>query len=1216
MLIGSGKQADLNFHFNAQINGIPAAGITDVQAHIDADYTSGEGFSGELAVTRAKIGEVEADGKITVAKNKFSTGELHIKAAFPALTIEGTGTVAAGEMNDLNTTADLKVTPGGGSALASFVESGNIHVELKKWKLAKALGQLHLKPPSILPIENPVVEIGYTPEAGISATLTTQFNAPMAKNGEKGTFTAGYQRDKGLFAHIEFPLTVPGFETTTFTGDLDSQGIRAGVTLVPKDAKIVKQAKIEIGYDFKTGLFVQGMVTLTPTESLELEVGVRYDGKGLQILGIDNKDKDATSEEHEIANWTKKFPTIPLLTVGVASLGLRFSLGVAAGYRMPKLKFKNPQLEGGLDALEKGGMPAFTFGGSVAMGAYVSLALAVEVVGEIQLLIATCSAGIGAEIMARLNLELGADVNGRFAQGEGAKLEIDPFVGASLDLIASLIATLYAEVCWFTLVDKKYTLASANFAHIDLPGFRPFKPVGLQFGGPGGTRLTQGLELRDDAFDQITEGVKEGGKSAGEEEGNRDAREKVRPVLAAFQRSADQFAELPEGWQDKGMVAAPVNFTTMFPVTEKEWDFYQDNADRAEDLVPEHRMDTPPERLAKAVAITARRNPFAAGALILAWRRAQIAAQGFNPDTGVSVVTERELVQTLIIAKYELDLAEANVKQAAQDQAHAAQVEKQTADFQKATEQHTKTTHDAKSAHDAKVAQTQTKWTETQQQEATAAKAAQQEGAPVKPENVDVAPPPPTPPPPASPKPLAAPAPIPAPPPVPLPAPPEILPAITLPALPDDPGVTPSASMTIAPQRKPAKVESPGAKEPPKGGAPNPTPGAASSTATQAAGGGGGAAMPAGGSAGAPKGGGGGGAAAAPAPGPAVVAGPEGIISQDRTLDTKETAVTGKAPAISAAGKEGGPAPAPAPAPAADSGAGGGRCSTGGGWSTGRGSWRGTGCGSRRGGEGWRCGREGRARWPARSERPGGRRRGQGRRGRVQGPAQGPADQVQRGSLVEEPGRRAGAEEARGRRGRGEAAEGEAGGGEGRGCRAGSRRRRGGACRAGARRTGACRTDARRADGRAGHGSGPGRTWEPGPDGRRRAAQGGRRQDPGGAPRDHGAAHAARRDGGAGADRARSEAAGRRPQALLRRLDRLRPRAELAAEDQGRPARHRAGPRARQRGAHRVLQGQGAGELPRRGQGHLGDVHRHGPRRLHVQGQEAVRGGSRRGGSA
>jgi hypothetical protein len=542
VLIGSGKPADLNFHLNAAINGIPAAGVTDIAAHIDANYKSGQGISGELAVTHAKLGEVLVDGKIQVANNKFQSGSVHLMADFPQLKIEGTGTVSAGEMGELNTAADLKVTPGGTSVLAKFIQSGNIHVDIKQWKLANATGKLNLVPPDFLPIENPVIEVGYTPGAGIHATLTTQFNAPMAKNGEKGTFVAGYEKSKGLYAHIEFPITVPGFQQAKVTGDLDQKGIHVGATLIPKDATIVKEARVEIGYDFGGGFYIQGSITLKPTESLELVVGLRYDSqKGLQVMGITPNDKAATPDEHEIANWHKDFPTIPLASIGVASLGLKFGMGVAAGYRMPRIAFKNPQLEGGLEALDKGGMPAFTFGGSIAMGAYITLSLSVQVVGEIQLLIASCDAGIGAEIAARLNLDLGADVNGRFAPGQGAHLDIDPFVGASLDLIASLIATLHAEICWFTIVDKKWNLASASFAKIDLGRFHPFNPVELQIGGPGGTHLVSGLGLRDDAFDQITDGVKEGGKHSGDEEANRDARERVAPVLKAFRAAAHHF---------------------------------------------------------------------------------------------------------------------------------------------------------------------------------------------------------------------------------------------------------------------------------------------------------------------------------------------------------------------------------------------------------------------------------------------------------------------------------------------------------------------------------------------------------------------------------------------------------------------------------------------------------------------------------------------------
>src|SRR5262249_39322509 len=156
-------------------------------------------------------------------------------------------------------------------------------------------------PPSFLPIENPVVEIGYTPGTGIYAKLTTQFPAPMAKNGEKGTFTAGYERGRGLYAHIEFPITVPGFQAATVTGDLDGQGIRIAATLVPKDATIVKEAHVELGYNLQTGFYLEGSITLKPTESLELVVGLRYSQQGgLEIMGITPNDKAATAEDHEI----------------------------------------------------------------------------------------------------------------------------------------------------------------------------------------------------------------------------------------------------------------------------------------------------------------------------------------------------------------------------------------------------------------------------------------------------------------------------------------------------------------------------------------------------------------------------------------------------------------------------------------------------------------------------------------------------------------------------------------------------------------------------------------------------------------------------------------------------------------------------------------------------------------------------------------------------
>src|SRR6185436_8213564 len=140
---------------------------------------------------------------------------------------------------------------------------------------------------------------------------------------------------------------------------------------------------------------------------------------GFQILGLDQLGGGGdTSADHPLAHKQFDFPTIPLLTVGVASLGLHFSMGVDAGYRMPKFKFDNPQIEGGLDALGGDGLPPITFGGNIEMGAYVAFFFNVQIVGEIQLLIATARAGIGAEIAARLDLTLGADMKGRFQSGQ------------------------------------------------------------------------------------------------------------------------------------------------------------------------------------------------------------------------------------------------------------------------------------------------------------------------------------------------------------------------------------------------------------------------------------------------------------------------------------------------------------------------------------------------------------------------------------------------------------------------------------------------------------------------------------------------------------------------------------------------------------------------------------------------------------------------------
>ncbi|HXU72263.1 MAG TPA: DUF4157 domain-containing protein, partial [Polyangia bacterium] len=903
--VGDGA-TDFGVAVDADVTGIPAAGITECAAHIHGQYDKGKGLSGSVVVSRIKVGDVLADGRIDLKENKFDSGEIHVVANFPSVLIEGTGKVQAGDLGKLSTTADLKVTPGDGSPLAKFIESGSIHVDIHEWQLMEATGTLNLVPPTFMKLYDPKVVISYKKGAGISAVLTTQFDAPFAKNNEKGNFAAGYESGKGLFAHIDFPVTIPGFQQASVFGELNQKGVTIGADLVPRENQYIKSAHVEIGYG-DGGFHFLGKVTLTPDPEHEMEIGVQYvQGSGFSMLNADLKDKHEDNGDHPVGGF-KKDVDIPLATIGVASLNLKLGVGVGAGYRMPKIKLKDPKIEGGLEALDSGGLPPISFGGTVAMGAYLALWFSIQITGKIDLLVATAEAGIGAKITALLNLELGADVNGRYEQGKGALLKIDPFVHASLDLIASLIATLYASIAWFTIIDKEYTLASANLAHIDLGTFRPFAPIQVQLGGPGGTHLVSGLHLRDGMTDDMEKGVQDGSKKASDNEANKESKQKLAPVLKSMRAAAVQFEQLPEGWEN-GMVSAPVDFDSMFHIDGDAWDFYREHADDAETIDPEDACTSPTQKLAKAVAQASKNNPAFAGRIVLEWRRAQIAHMGVNPDTGVNVVQEREEVQALIAAKYAADLAEVQRKQKEQDDEHAAHVVKQHADWTKAEQEHHHKIAAAKAEHEQKVKHHEEEGKKAQKQVEDAEKMANKEGAAEKPKESDKAPPPPPPPLPPTPAPLAKPDPIPVPPPVPLPPPMLVLPGVTLPALPSDPGVSINIFSPPSPPTKKVQVKQPGGGDgPPTGSSPDPAPGAASGVAKGPTGG---SALPAGdgGPSGSKKSGGGG---AAP-PGPQVAAGAAGIISQAKTLDAKKAEYGG-----GAGGKGGGKGPAPAAAAAA-----------------------------------------------------------------------------------------------------------------------------------------------------------------------------------------------------------------------------------------------------------------------------------------------------------
>ena len=418
-----------------RLDGIPAAGITDITAHIDANYKSGEGLSGELAVD-ARQGSARSSptAASTVAHNQFASGRSTCWPTSRRLDIEGTGEVTAGEMGDADD--DGRSDGHAGRRLAAVAvrpvgQHPRRHRRSGSSRTRSA--SCNLVPPSFLPIENPVIEVGYQPEAGIHATLTTQFNAPMAKNGEKGTFVAGYATSAGLYAHIEFPITVPGFQAATVAGDLRSAGhpYRRHADSARTRASSSKP-RSTIGYALRR-LLHRGL-------DQAQAVGVDWSStsasattsKGLQILGITPKDKDATSEDHEIAHWHNRLPDDPARhhRRRIARPQVRHW----ASRRATACRRSSSRTRSSKAGSKRSTRAACRPSRSAARSRWARTSrcsLSVQVVGEIQLLIASATPASAPRSRRASNLELGADVNGRFAPGQGAQLEIDPFVGAS-----------------------------------------------------------------------------------------------------------------------------------------------------------------------------------------------------------------------------------------------------------------------------------------------------------------------------------------------------------------------------------------------------------------------------------------------------------------------------------------------------------------------------------------------------------------------------------------------------------------------------------------------------------------------------------------------------------------------------------------------------------------------------------------------------------------
>src|SRR5262249_58879190 len=147
---------------------------------------------------------------------------------------------------------------------------------------------------------------------------------------------------------------------------------------------------------------------------------------------------------------------IPLFGIGVlnVTLNLRFSVGM--GLAKPKVKFDQPEIVGGLNAMKDGKLPPLKFGGDIGIGADITFEFGVGSGGQIQLLIAEADMGIEGVAKAILTLMLGSKIQGTWESGKGVQLTLDPYVEATLKLRAELNAFFHAEVCWFTIIDKRW----------------------------------------------------------------------------------------------------------------------------------------------------------------------------------------------------------------------------------------------------------------------------------------------------------------------------------------------------------------------------------------------------------------------------------------------------------------------------------------------------------------------------------------------------------------------------------------------------------------------------------------------------------------------------------------------------------------------------------------------------------------------------------------
>ena len=552
---------------------------------------------------------------------------------------------------------------------------------------------------------------------------------------------------------------------------------------------------MRFGYTAKGGFYIGGSVTLAINDDLSGTVDVEYDAGPDDFMfkgEIRPHQKPADKSKKELAGYKYRVH-IPILSIGLADVGITMKFELAAYMVKPYLQFDHLKLSGSLEQIEDGKLPEIDVGIKFGMGAGVSISVGVGISGELHLLVATAEAGFRGDFIGSVDMMIGATVNGRFGgDRDGLEIAVDPTVTAEVNLKAALVAFANASVFGFTIIDEEWPLASFDLATFALGSWKPIDPFTYVVGGsnPG---FKDGLpSFKQEMPSGLQDGAQKGGDDPEGPERERKKEEskgKVRIVLLEVKR-AGAVLDAPPKNADKGLSLDDMSECDNLLDLGDALDFYRDQADNAEELVPDVRVVTTGERLAKRFA-----DNWFAGALrnyqILTWRRAQIAHMGRDPDTGVDVVAEREWVKTVQDQRYQADLDAAIAEQTRRMDEWSQLIMGQTTQYATAEATHEAHLQQARIEYDASVATFAKEGDAAKQQYQRAATGAAKDGVHVADLGVHVE----TPKPPpliAHAVPLVRPLPPPMPAPVPMPIQPSDPPPVHVPALPvvDDIGMS------------------------------------------------------------------------------------------------------------------------------------------------------------------------------------------------------------------------------------------------------------------------------------------------------------------------------------------------------------------------------------------------------------------------------------------